>query len=96
MPPEATATKIGVSVLWVLALAALVLPAAACGSSQGRDRVPVFPTKGSVKLEGTSPKGALIVLHPKNGKHASDGNTIRPYATIHDDGTFELTSLRNQ
>jgi len=75
-----------------IALLALLLPTAGCGSSQNRDRVPVFPTKGSVKLEGTSPKGALIVLHPKNGKHSSDGYTLRPHGTIRGDGTFELTS----
>ena len=85
-------TMIGLHGLRTIALVALLLPTAGCGSSQNRDRVPVFPTKGSVKLEGTSPKGALIVLHPKRGKQASDGNAIRPYATIHSDVTFELTS----
>jgi hypothetical protein len=79
--------------LRIIALGALLLPAAGCGSSHDCDRLPVFPTKGTVKLEGTSPKGALIVFHPKAGKlSASDGNTIRPHGTVRSDGTFELTS----
>jgi hypothetical protein len=77
----------------VIAFGMLLLSAMGCGASQDRDRLPVFPAKGTVKLEGSSPQGALIVLHPKSASsHAHDSTIIRPYGTIRSDGTFELTS----
>lgn len=74
-------------------LVALTTAAAGCGASQDPSRLPVFPAKGTVSLEGKSPKGAWIVLHPKTAtSHSADGKTIRPHGTIRNDGTYELTS----
>jgi hypothetical protein len=74
-------------------LGTLLLSAIGCSKSQDPNRVPVFPTNGSVKLEGKSAKGAWIVLHPKGaGSRSTESSVIKPHGKVGSDGTFELTS----
>jgi hypothetical protein len=70
----------------------LVLWTFGCGSKVA-DRLPVFPTTGQLKIQGQSPSGAFVVLHPHGmpGK-GPDGVVVRPHGVVHCDGTFELTS----
>jgi hypothetical protein len=61
-----------------------------CGSSQGSDRVPVFPASGKLVYAGQSLAGAYVVLHPKG---ADAGHLApRPHAQAAADGSFSLTS----
>ena len=79
--------------LMPLALAATIFAAAGCGSSTEPGRLPVFPTSGSVRLDGQIPAGAFVVLHPKaDSQRAPDGELVRPHGQVQSDGTFELTS----
>jgi hypothetical protein len=74
-------------------MGALLMATAGCSKSQDANRVPVFPTNGTVKLEGKSPKGAWIVLHPKGaGSRSTESSAIKPHGKVGSDGTFELTS----
>ena len=77
-----------------LALFAMGLSAATgCGSSNNADRLPVFPTSGSVSIDGRAPAGAFVVLHPKaDYQRAPDGELVRPHGLVRGDGTFDLTS----
>ena len=69
--------------------------ATGCGSSNNADRLPVFPTSGSVSIDGQAPAGAFVVLHPKSDyRRAPDGELVRPHGTVREDGTFELTSYK--
>jgi hypothetical protein len=77
-----------------LALFAMGLFAATgCGSSNNADRLPVFPTSGTVSIDGQAPTGAFVVLHPKaDYQRSPDGELVRPHGLVRGDGTFELTS----
>ncbi len=76
-----------------LAVAATIFAAAGCGSSTEPGRLPVFPTSGSVRLDGQVPAGAFVVLHPKaDYQRAPDGELVRPHGQVQSDGTFDLTS----
>jgi hypothetical protein len=70
--------------------------ATGCGSSANPDHLPVFPTSGTVSIDGQAPAGAFIVLHPKaDYQRAPDGELVRPHGLVRGDGTFDLTSYHS-
>ena len=74
----------------LLLICAPMAAIAGCGSSQGSDRIPVFPASGHLAYDGRPLAGAFVVLHPK----ATDAgrSTPRPHAQVAADGSFSLTS----
>jgi hypothetical protein len=55
--------------------------------------LPVYPTSGSIRIDGQVPAGAFIVPHPNADYQRSPaGELVRPHGQVRDDGTFELTS----
>ncbi|MGC1274163.1 MAG: hypothetical protein WBC44_10690 [Planctomycetaceae bacterium] len=69
------------------------LLASGCGPSP-EVRPPLHPTQGLLTINGEPAAGAMVVLHPADGKSFDDRGT-RPKATVNADGTFELTTYQN-
>jgi hypothetical protein len=73
--------------------AVLAVTAPGCSNARDPNRLPVFPVKGQLSINGQTPAGAFVVLHPKNGAAtAPNGEVVRPRAVVNPDGTFELGS----
>jgi hypothetical protein len=70
----------------VVALAGALL--ACCGCSAGSR---TYPVRGKVLYMGQPAVGAKVVFHPK---YNSDPQAIRPTGTVAQDGSFTLTSRR--
>lgn len=64
---------------------ALLALVSGCGES-GPERVPVFPTEGKVIWNGQPVPGALVVLHP------SDGKPVSARAQTGKDGSFKIST----
>ena len=64
-----------------------LLVLAALGCSSAEKRVPVYPVKGSVKVNGKPAAKAVVVFHPLA---AADPNVPNPTGEVADDGTFAL------
>jgi hypothetical protein len=75
--------------MWLIC-GALVTAFAGCGSSQGSDRVPVFPATGRLVYDGRPLAGAFVVLHPRGVEQSH--RAPRPHAQVSTDGSFSLTS----
>jgi hypothetical protein len=75
--------------MWLIC-APLVAAFAGCGSSQGSDRVPVFPATGRLVYDGRPLAGAFVVLHSKGAEQSH--RAPRPHAQVSADGSFSLTS----
>lgn len=73
----------------VLLLAGLSVFVCSCGKS---DRLPVYPTSGTV-LQGDKPAiGAIVILHPEG--EARPG-LIKPRGKVGPDGVFHLTTYES-
>jgi hypothetical protein len=75
--------------LRVDALATLAAAAHGCSKSRDSNRLPVFPVIGHLSVNGQTPTGAFVVLHPKNGTAiAPSGEAVHPRAVVKPDGSF--------
>jgi hypothetical protein len=65
-----------------------------CGGEAGR--LPVYPVKGQVRLDGQPAEGAFVVLHPISGPAAEGdrrtGEPLKPRASVRADGGFEVST----
>ena len=68
----------------VLSLAMLPI---GCGRPDGR--VAVYPVRGKVRMSGSVPEGALVVLYPAKGATTQE---LRPSGKVKPDGSFSLTT----
>lgn len=67
---------------WVQVLSAvLIVSGAGCGSREER----LYPTTGSVTVDGSPAQGVVVVLYPEN-----PGNKSRPSGVTDEHGVFEL------
>jgi hypothetical protein len=66
--------------------ASLFLLAAGCGG--GEDRVPVFPAKGKVLVDGQPAGGVQLRFYPEGA--AADLDALKPAAVSGEDGSFRL------
>lgn len=74
-------------------LFAVMSVAAAIGCSKSRDsnQLPVFPVVGHLSVNGQTPSGAFVVLHPKAGTGtAPNGDVVHPRAVVKPDGSFAI------
>lgn len=74
----------------VLGLVVLVWGAISAGRGHGGpERLDVYPVSGELRFEGQPASGATIFLHPQDPLIP-----VRPRATVHADGTFEVTTYQ--
>jgi hypothetical protein len=69
----------------------LAAGAAGCYSSSGRqpeERLPVYPVRGQVFVNGLPAEGAFVVFHPEYDP--ADPDHPRPRAKVRPDGSFAL------
>lgn len=74
---------------FLLAAAAIALALASCGEK----RTAVFPVRGKMFYRNKPASGALVILNPIGETNAK---TIRPQATVGDDGSFEMTTYKDK
>ena len=75
-----------------LCLAGLALWVASCsGQQRGPERVPTFPIKGQVLLNGKPVKGLVATFHPQGGVKFAEGLT--PRGVVDDQGNLSVTTF---
>lgn len=72
-------------------LAAILLTSAGIAGCSKDNRVPVFPVKGAVVVQGIKADNAQLMLHAVDPKTV-EGLTTRPMAIAGADGTFAVTT----
>src|SRR5690348_6286119 len=79
------------AVLLVAPLAAVI----GCSKGQESNQLPVFPVVGHLSVNGQTPAGAFVVLHPKNGTAtAPNGEAVHPRAVVKPDGSFAVGTYK--
>jgi hypothetical protein len=73
--------------LWAAVAAVVAASAAGCGKDAGEPRVPVFPVKGEIVIDGQPTPGAFLVFHPV-GQTGRD--VLKPRGRANNDGTFQV------
>jgi hypothetical protein len=78
---------------WLVIAPTVILLAvsfAGCGKGpKGPPRVPTFPVKGQLVLDGAPTPGVFLVFHP-TGVDAAGGEVIRPRSRTANDGSFQV------
>ena len=73
----------------VTLLAVSIATSIGCSKSRDSNQLPVFPVSGHLIVNGQTPSGAFVVLHPKSGTGtAPNGEVVHPRATVKPDGSF--------
>lgn len=62
--------------------------------STGPDGEKLYPTSGRILYKDQPAAGAMVTFHPKNAQ--SQLTVHRPYGVAKDDGTFTLTTNKNE
>jgi len=76
---------------WVgVILACYLFAIAACSNRPDYQEVEIYPTSGSVSVDGEPAYGAVIVFHPQGDIGMSKGNRV--FAKVKEDGTFAMTT----
>lgn len=75
------------------AAVALLVCLCGCGAEE-EVRPDLYPVEGSLIINGKPAGGAMLVLHPANGKNFDERGS-RPRATVNEDGTFHVTTYQN-
>jgi len=75
-------------------LPALLAILIASGCSSSEQRPPLYPVTGILTINDQPADGAIIVLHPADGKDF-DTRQTRPRATVYPDGTFYVTTYQD-
>jgi hypothetical protein len=74
----------------LLAIAPAFLLLAGCAEKWAE----VFPVSGTIKVDGQTPVGAQLVLHPVAAA-ATDAEVVTPTGRVKSDGTFAITSYKD-
>ena len=91
VPKLKTAIKIRGHRFQAALLATSIAAAIGCSKSRDSNQLPVFPVTGHLSVNGQTPNGAFVVLHPKNGTGtAPNGEVVHPRAVVKPDGSFVI------
>ena len=74
---------------WLSILILVAVSMTGCGK-KGLSELPVFPVKGTVKVDGKPEMGVTVKLHPVNG--VDTAHPTYPEGITLPDGTFSITT----